>query len=164
MPRWAFLSVRMAVRGCAAALACAPLLLLPARAADIGGWYEAQRKREAEGRCAEWIAGAPRAADRDLAYRAGLCYLNGWGVPEDPVAAEAWLRRAAERGHRDAQLALGDLLLLDNRREAYRWYAIAAEANHPGAYVRRERIGALIDAADAAALRSAARAWRPLAD
>jgi TPR repeat protein len=135
-----------------------------ARAADIGGWYADQRKRESQIRCEEWVAQARRGADRELAYRVSLCYTNGWGVPEDAVAAEAWLRRAAERGHRDAQLALGDLLLLENRREAYRWYAIAAEANHPGAYVRRERIGALMDAADTDALRREARAWQPVPD
>jgi len=161
MPRCRFLTVACRL---AAVLACVPNLALPVRAADVGGWYAEQRKQESQSRCAEWIAQARPGADRDLAYRVGVCYVNGWGVPEDAVAAAAWLRRAAERGHQDAQLVLGDLLLLEHRREAYRWYAIAAEANHPGAYVRRERIGALMDAADTEMLRREARAWKPLPD
>jgi len=151
---------------CRACLAAAALLAAcwPVRAADIGGWYAEQRTQESQARCAGWIAQARQGADRELAYRVGQCYANGWGIPEDAVAAAAWLRRAADRGHRDAQLMLGDLLLLDDRRAAYRWYAIAAEADHPGAYLRRDRIGVLMDAADTAALRGEARAWQPLPD
>jgi localization factor PodJL len=93
-----------------------------------------------------------------------LCYWNGWGVPEDRIAAEAWLRKAAERGHHDAQLALGDLLRLEDLREAFRWYAIAAEANHPGAQVRRDRAGALLEPGARSAIQRAAQAWRPRAD
>jgi TPR repeat protein len=136
----------------------------PLGAADIGGWFAEQRARESQARCAEWIARARGTVDPDLGYRVGQCYQNGWGVPEDKVAAEAWLRRAAERGHRDAQLMLGDLLLLENRREAFRWYAIAAEANHPGAHVRRERVARLMDPADAEALAREARDWKPAAN
>lgn len=134
----------------------------PLGAADIGGWFAAQQRHESQTRCAAWIAQARAAADSDLSYRVGQCYSNGWGVAEDRVAAEAWLRRAAERGHRDAQLMLGDLLLLENRREAYRWYAIAAAANHPGAHVRRERVARLMDPEDADALAREARAWKPV--
>jgi len=163
MPGTRSLIAARSPRAIAAALACVQALPLPAQAADIGGYFEDQRKREAQTRCADWIAQAQSAADGELAYRIGLCYANGWGVPGDAVAAEAWLRRAAERGHRDAQLALGDLLQLENRRAAYRWYAIAAEADHPGARIR-ERVGALMDAADTAALLREARSWKPLID
>ena len=127
-----------------------PLVLLACgvHAADIGGYFHETRKQESQAQCAQWIAAAQRAAEVDLEYRAGLCYWNGWGVPEDRVAAQAWLRKAAERGHPDAQLSLGDLVRFDDMREAYRWYAIAAEANHPGAHIRRDRLGRLLDAAD----------------
>jgi TPR repeat protein len=148
----------------ACGVACLAAIAAPLGAADIGGWFAEQRQRDAQARCADWIAQARGTADADLSYRVGQCYANGWGIPEDRVAAEAWLRRAAERGHRDAQLVLGDLLLLENRREAFRWYAIAAEANHPGAYLRRERIVRLMDPADAEALAREARAWKPATD
>jgi TPR repeat protein len=146
------------------ALAVLAALGMPLRAADVGGWFAEQRTRESQMRCADWIAQARGASDPDLSYRVGQCYASGWGVPEDRVAAEAWLRRAAERGHRDAQLVLGDLLLLEDRREAFRWYAIAAAANHPGAHLRRERVARLMDPADAEALTREAGAWKPAAN
>jgi uncharacterized protein len=132
--RWSFLQLVF--------LACA------AQAADIGGYFHDVRKRESQAECAPWIAAAQKDSAPELQYRVGLCYWNGWGVPEDRVAAEAWLRKAAERGHHDAQLSLGDLVRFDDMREAYRWYAIAAESNHPGAHIRRDRLGRLLDAAD----------------
>jgi Sel1 repeat len=117
-------------------------------AADIGGYFHEAHKRESQAECTAWIAAAQKAPPPDLQYRVGLCYWNGWGVPEDRVAAEAWLRKAAERGHGDAQVSLGDLVRFDDMREAYRWYSIAAESNHPGAYIRRDRLARLLDAAD----------------
>jgi hypothetical protein len=122
------------------------------QAADIGGYFHEARKRESQSECAAWIAAAQKAPPADLQYRVGLCYWNGWGVPEDRVAAETWLRKAAERGHADAQLSLGDLVLMDDTREAYRWYAIAAESNHPGAHIRRDRVGRLLNAAEKEAI------------
>lgn len=136
-----------------------------AAAADIGGYFHEVRKQESQGECAAWLGAARQAAaTSELQYRVGLCYSNGWGVPEDPVAAEAWLRKAAERGHRDAQLTLGDLVRFGDMREAYRWYAIAAVANHPGAHIRRDRLGRLLDAADREAIEREVRHWRPRTD
>jgi TPR repeat protein len=132
--------------------------------ADIGGYFHEVRKRESQSQCAEWVGMAQRSTDPDLLYRTGLCYSNGWGVPEDRVAAEAWLRKAAERGHREAQLTLGDLVRFDDMREAYRWYAIAAEANHPGAQIRRDRLGRLLEAAERNALEREVKTWRPRTD
>jgi hypothetical protein len=133
--------------------------------ADIGGYFHEVRKRESQTECGTWIGAAQKAArEPEIQYRAGLCYSNGWGVPEDRVAAEAWLRKAAERGHREAQLTLGDLVRFDDMREAYRWYAIAAEANHPGAHIRRDRLGRLLEAADREALEREVKTWRPRTD
>jgi TPR repeat protein len=148
------------------ALACAAVLGSGAatHAADIGGYFHEARKHESQAQCAQWIVEAQRAAGPELHYRTGLCYWNGWGVPEDHVAAEAWLRKAAERGHRDAQMTLGDLVRFNDMREAYRWYAIAAEANHPGAHIRRDRLGRLLDAADRDAIQREVKTWRPRAD
>jgi TPR repeat protein len=139
-------------------------LACSANAADIGGYFHDVRKRESQAQCAEWIAAAQRETGPELDYRVGLCYWNGWGVPEDHVAAEAWLRKAAERGHRDAQLTLGDLVRFNDMKDAYRWYAIAAEANHPGAHIRRDRLGRLLDAAAREAIQREAQTWRPRTD
>ena len=76
------------------------------QAADIGGYFQEARKRESQTECVGWIAAAQTAASAEMQYRVGLCYWNGWGVPEDRLAAETWLRKAAERGHADAQLSL----------------------------------------------------------
>jgi len=135
-----------------------------AQAADIGGYFHEVRKHESQAQCAQWIVEAQRAAGPELHYRTGLCYWNGWGVPEDHVAAEAWLRKAAERGHHDAQLTLGDLVRFNDMHEAYRWYAIAAQANHPGALIRRDRLGRLLDAAARDAIQREAQTWRPRKD
>ena len=137
---------------------------LAAQAADIGGYFHEVRKQESQARCARWIGEAQRAAAPELHYRAGLCYLNGWGVAEDSVAAEAWLRKAAERGHHDAQLTLGDVVRFGDMREAFRWYAIAAQANHPGAHIRRDRLGRLLEAAERDAIEREVKAWRPRSD
>lgn len=148
------------------ALSCAAVLTSTAatQAADIGGYFHEVRKHESQAQCAQRIVEAQRAGGPELHYRTGLCYWNGWGVPEDHVAAEAWLRKAAERGHRDAQLTLGDVVRFNDMREAYRWYAIAAEANHPGAHIRRDRLGRLLDAADRDAIQREVQTWRPRTD
>lgn len=153
MSRWLFGMV------CAGVVAATTV-----RAADIGGYFHEVRKRESQTHCAQWIAEALQVQKPELHYRVGLCYSNGWGVPEDRVAAEAWLRKAAERGHHDAQLTLGDLVRFDDMREAYRWYAIAAEANHPGAQIRLERLGRLLEATEREAILRAAQDWRPRTD
>jgi TPR repeat protein len=89
-----------------------------AHGADIGGWM--QHKERAvlpTDQCAELIAQAartPRAADgaADSYYASGLCYLYSDKVARDPVAAGAWLTRAAELDHPLAKRAL--LALRDN--------------------------------------------------
>jgi hypothetical protein len=46
----------------------------------------------------------------------------------------------------------------------YRWYVIAAGANHPGAHIRRERLGRLLEATEHEAIQRAAQLWRARAD
>ncbi len=85
--------------------------------ADIGGWMQHKdRAALATDQCAELIAQAartPRSADgaADSYYASGLCYLYSDKIARDPVAAGAWLTRAAELDHplaRRALLALRD--------------------------------------------------------
>ena len=89
-----------------------------AHGADIGGWMQHKDRAGLPGdQCAELIAQAartPRSADgaADSYYASGLCYLYSDKVARDPVAAGAWLTRAAELDHPLARRAL--LALRDN--------------------------------------------------
>ena len=61
----------------------------------------------------------------------GLCYLNGWGVPEDYVDAAEWFSKAAEQGHADAQWNLFQCYsagrgVAANTDKALRWLNKAA--------------------------------------
>jgi TPR repeat protein len=90
-----------------------------AQAADIGGWMQHKdRAALLTDQCPELIAQAartPRTADgaADNYYASGLCYLYSDKVARDPVAASAWLTRAAELDHPQARRAL--LALRDNK-------------------------------------------------
>jgi TPR repeat protein len=67
-------------------------------------------------------------AHRDL----GSYYATGnWAAPKDLVQAVQWYRRAAERGHRDAQYNLGFMYVLgegvhSDPEEGLRWLRLAA--------------------------------------
>jgi hypothetical protein len=105
-------------QGMASAMAGACLLVvLPALAADVGGFYADQQKAreaaaaKASDTCPQWIA---RAASDDTAlsgYRAALCYLQA--EPPDAVAAKAWLVRSSELGFMPAQRLLRSLLIAE---------------------------------------------------
>jgi len=88
------------------------LFTATAQAADIGGWMEQQRRADlTRDDCAELPARAARlAADAPDAaqvwYATGLCYLDSDRLQRDPVAAAAWLAKAAELGHPLARRAL----------------------------------------------------------
>lgn len=102
---------------CALVLVCLGLASA-AQGADIGGWMQhKERAAVPADPCAELIAQAartPRQADgaADSYYASGLCYLYSDKVARDPVAASAWLTRAADLDHPLARRAL--LSLRDN--------------------------------------------------
>jgi hypothetical protein len=76
-----------------------------ARAADIGGWMQEQRKQgKAPDPCAESIDTASRDPRADNAYHAGVCYLRAERL--DLFAARAWLNRSATMGHIPAQVLI----------------------------------------------------------
>jgi TPR repeat protein len=68
-------------------------------------------------------------AQRDL----GALYATGdWTGPRDPARAAEWYRRAADRGHADAQYNLGFMYLLgegvtSDPKEGLRWLVRAAD-------------------------------------
>ncbi len=83
-----------------------------AQAADIGGWMQHKQRTElSKDDCAALIAQAARTSrDAEGAaqsyYASGLCYLYSDKIARDPVAAGAWLTRAAELEHPQAKRAL----------------------------------------------------------
>ncbi|WP_296747158.1 tetratricopeptide repeat protein [Mesorhizobium sp.] len=76
------------------------------------------------------------AAERGLAsaqLRLGSGLIDGSLAGEDPVAGEAWMRRAALTGNLDAAYRLGERHVKGpepNYAEAATWYRRAAEAGH----------------------------------
>jgi len=72
--------------------------------------------------------------DADAAFNLGQAYRLGRGVSIDLAQAQAWLGKAANAGHLDAQTTLG-LLLFDSgsREAAMGWLKKAAERGEPRA-------------------------------
>lgn len=70
--------------------------------------------------------------DSMAAFNLGMAYLNGEGVPRDPVQGYDWIRKSAESGLSVAQSCLGlgyqfgDRIEV-NHKEAVRWLRKAAE-------------------------------------
>jgi TPR repeat protein len=77
-----------------------------------------------------------REAQRDL----GAFYATGdWTGPRDAVRAAEWYRRAADRGHADAQYNLGFMYLLgegvaSDTAEGLRWLRLAADQGEESSY------------------------------
>ncbi|MET3594448.1 TPR repeat protein [Mesorhizobium shonense] len=76
------------------------------------------------------------AAEKGLAsaqFRLGLALIGGSLTDQDPVAGEAWMRRAALAGNLDAAYRLGKRHVRGPRpdyAEAATWYRRAAEGGH----------------------------------
>jgi TPR repeat protein len=78
-----------------------------ASAADIGGWMQQQERVQTNPdslSCTQLAALAHSEASAQAAYRTALCYLHG--SEADPVAAKAWLSKAAEQNHLPAHRML----------------------------------------------------------
>jgi TPR repeat protein len=96
-------------------------------AAQNGDWDRARR---------EWQARA-REGDISAQFRLAKLYVDGRGVQRDPLLAEHWLRRAADRGHVGAQLALAHLYeagdgIKRDPVEALAWFLVALPGLEPG--------------------------------
>jgi TPR repeat protein len=99
-----------------------------------------------------------REAQRDLG---ALYATGGWTGPHDAVRAAEWYRRAAERGHADAQYNLGFMYLLgegvtSDAAEGLRWLRLAADQGEESSFrlladlYRNGYYGVSIDPAQAA--------------
>ena len=111
--------------------------------------------------------------DADAQFSLGLMYQNGYGVPQDYVQAMAWYRKAAEQGDAAAQNNLGNMYfggrgVQQDYVRAHMWYNLAAsrfsvsekEARET-AVKNRDRIAAMMTAAQIAEAQKLAREWKP---
>ena len=79
------------------------------------------------------------AGDAEAQFKVGQCYRYGderSGVKQDYARAAAWLRKAAEQGHAQAQSEFGTMLddgkgVEENEEEAVAWYRKSAEQGNP---------------------------------
>ena len=60
----------------------------------------------------KWFRKAAEQDDVLAAYELGRCYIYGWGVPQDIIEAEKWLRAAQTRDDEniDTMLTLIELM------------------------------------------------------
>ena len=86
---------------------------------------EAHRRRRYRAAFRNFSAAA-RAGDPEAQYRIGLLYSTGEGVISNPPEAALWYRRAAERGHLQAQFQLSLAYLHGQLGAADKWYQAAA--------------------------------------
>ena len=74
------------------------------------------------------IAEEEGGAGAGAQYLVGMMYAMGKGVPQDHQMALKWYKRPAERGHADAQIALGGTYAaIEDYIAAYMWNEIAAK-------------------------------------
>lgn len=100
-----------------------------------------------------WLAEAAVSGDPIGNFYLGRLLAQGEGGPVDQVQALAAYRVAAAAGHREAQLAVAQMLSAGDvmaRREALDWYRLAAESGHRTAMNRlgelhRDGVDAALD-------------------
>lgn len=96
--------------------------------------YATHDARVSDGKDDGRVAALEALAEREprAAYDLGLRYFRGDGVRQDSYKALTWMRSAAERGHLEAQKALGRFYLTGleemgpDPREAEKWLSITA--------------------------------------
>lgn len=89
----------------------------------------------------------PEAAKRGDAVaqnNLGVCYENGYGVPQSLAEAVKWYRKSAEQGYADAQFSLGVCYangdgVSQSWTEAVKWYRKSAEQGEALAQVNLGR-------------------------
>lgn len=98
-------------------------------------------------RALELLEPLARKEDAQAQFLMGLVYSNAWRElgENDAFLAEKWFTRAADNGHRIAQLMLADLYVLDSDRpeqikRAVTWYL---RAHKSGCVVAARKLAAL---------------------
>lgn len=129
--------------------------------ADTG--RPAVRSMPAEPKVVERYAAAASAGDVSAAYRLGLAYRDGNGVPADPVASVRWLLAAAKGGHAQAEIAVAEMYesgtgVARDLAAAYMWFDRVASGSAAAfardyALKQRDRIAATMSDVELAAAR-----------
>ncbi|WP_166645111.1 tetratricopeptide repeat-containing serine protease family protein [Dongia mobilis] len=102
--------------------------------ASLGLDGELRQGADADATAAACLAAAEQRKDPPSQYMAGLIYERGIGREVDSDKAKAWYRRAANKGHAEAQLAMGRLSEKTNYPDwALAWYAKAALSRNQAA-------------------------------
>lgn len=120
-----------------AALAALALLWASPALAGLQEGIEAYAAGDKAAALAEWEAGAGEG-DATAAYLAAKMYEGGHGTPPNPQKVAAYMQQAAEAGHVQAQVELGDFYrygapdagIARNYDRALTWYEKAALAQH----------------------------------
>jgi TPR repeat protein len=95
--------------------------------ADVKAGVDAWERGEFDRAVTEWRDPAAKG-DPDAQFNLGQAYKLGRGVPMDLKQAEAWYKKAADRGHVQASDNYGLVLFQDNRREEAMPYIRASSA------------------------------------
>lgn len=95
--------------------------------ADVKAGVDAWERGDFAKAVAEWRDPAAKG-DADAQFNLGQAYKLGRGVPMDLKQAEAWYKKAADRGHVQAADNYGLVLFQDNRREEAMPYIRASSA------------------------------------
>lgn len=114
---------------------------------------------------ADRLFDAAAAGHARAQYYLGEMNYNGWGMPENEIAAAEWYRLAARQGETDAMYKLGLLFhagedLPRDCEEAAGWYRMAAEKGHDEAWYAlggMYRIGLIGETED---MQMAVSCWR----
>lgn len=105
----------------------------PAQAQSVKAGIDAWQRADYAKAVSIWRPLA-EAGDADASFNLGQAYRLGRGVELDLGTAEAWLERAAEKDHVDAQTTLGLLLFGNGQQiEGTRWLKKASEKSDPRA-------------------------------
>ena len=122
-------------------------------------------EREEYEEAAAHLFDAAAAGHARAQYYLGEMNYNGWGMPENEIAAAEWYRLAARQGETDAMYKLGLLFhvgddLPRDCEEAAGWYRMAAEKGHDEAWYAlggMYRIGLIGETED---MQMAVSCWR----
>ena len=91
-----------------------------------------QPARENRSVDSRWIKFASKGDSEDF-YHLGIMFETGVGVEKSGKQARLWYQKAAEDGHRDAMVALGQMQIGTAPNQAANWFIKAAELGQPDA-------------------------------